>query len=108
MNEMNNPINRKNITSNIMLHFVTNLRNNELDSKYLLKDNDIKILNSLAIPRSNLVIIPLSEFFNNHEYNDNKDNDSSKDKNYDNESDNPLNSSSSRGKYEWYKSRKWW
>ena len=57
MNEMNNPINRKNITSNIMLHFVTNLRNNELDSKYLLKDNDIKMLNSLAIPRSNLVII---------------------------------------------------
>ena len=41
MNEMNNPINRKNITSNIMIHFVTNLRNNDLDSKYLLKDNDI-------------------------------------------------------------------
>ena len=96
MNEINNPINRKNITSNIMIHFVTNIRNKELDSKYLLNDNDIRILNSLAIPGSNLGnYIPLSEFFNNREYDDNEGNDSSKDKNYDNESDNSLDSSSS-------------
>ena len=96
MNEINNPINRKNITSNIMIHFVTNIRNNELDSKYLLNDNDIRILNSLAIQGSNLGnYLPLSEFFNIPEYDDNEDNDSSKDKNYDNESDNSLDSSSS-------------
>ena len=96
MNEENNPINRKNITSNILIHFVTNIRNNELDSKYLLNDNDIKILNSLSIPGSNLGnYIPLSEFFNNHEYDVIENNDSSKDKNYDNESENSFDSSSS-------------
>ena len=79
-----------------MIHFVTNIRNNELDSKYLLNDNDIKLLNSLAIPGSNLGnYIPLSEFFNNYEYYDNEDNDSSKDKDYDYENEYSLDSSSS-------------
>ena len=61
-----------------------------------MNDKDIKLLNSLAIPGSILRnYILLSEFFNNREYDDNEDNDSSKDKNYDNESDNSLDSISS-------------
>ncbi len=82
-----------------MFHFVSNIRNNELDSKYLLDDNNIKILNNLAIPRSNFGnYIPLFKFFNNQEYDVNENNDSSKDKNYNNEIENSLDSSSSSEK----------